>query len=201
MDGDGRKASAERSALLGLAAILTHDLSNPLQSITVLCELGLDDDDPEEGPRRARQCLEATERMRTLLHSYASVVRNVGRTGKVSASLGRITPMFGRRLERHRIELGTHVEVDFEGPGCLEFSLVALFLGMIEAVGTNGPGPCTARVVIISPAITLQLHRPGGELVEWPAPALDNIAAILDTEGACVVNGDTLTIKYEGMTP
>ncbi|MEM6291873.1 MAG: hypothetical protein AAGA54_11430 [Myxococcota bacterium] len=199
MDGDGRKASAERSALLGLAAILTHDLSNPLQSITVLCELGLDDDDPAEAPRRSRQCLEATERMRTLLHSYASVVRNVGREGKVSASLDRITPMFGRRLERHRIELQAHVEVDFEAPGCLEFSLVTMFLGMIEAVGTNGPGPCTAHIVIDSPALTLQLQRAGGAAVEWPGDALDNMQAVLGAEGSCVVDGDTLTIRYEGV--
>jgi hypothetical protein len=140
-DLSGRASRAERDALLDIVAIFAHDLSNPLQSITVLCELGMDDATPgTEEHERATQCLEAADRMRSLIHSFAALIRGRSSTAPLSNLVERVTTLFARRFDRHsiqtQIELGEAAEV--RGVSGLEFALLNLLLG---AVATASDSP------------------------------------------------------------
>lgn len=198
MDADAarRKAAAERGALLDLAAILTHDLSNPLQSVTVLCELGMEEDDPLEAPRRAEQSLQAAERMRDLLHAYASVVRTVDRPTMVASALDRAVAMFARRLERHRISLQLGVERDFEGPSSTGLAVVSAFLAMIAAAEAHG-GPFEARIVADGPLLDASLELTSGERVAWPDASVSSVDDILGAEGTAAVEEGVLRLRLE----
>ena len=191
-----RKAVAERTTLLSLAAILTHDLSNPLQSITVLCELGIEGDEPGEGPRRAQQSLQAAERMRDLLHAYAALVRNTDRPTKLSAAIERTDAMFARRSERHRIKLAVGVERDFEGPRSTGLAVVGLFMALIETAET-GTGPFEARIVIDGPTTTVSLADAAGALVAWSPAATERVADILADEGSVESVDGRLEVRLE----
>ena len=140
-DLSGRASRAERDALLDIVAIFAHDLSNPLQSITVLCELGMDDATPgSEEHERATQCLEAADRMRSLIHSSAALIRGRSSTAPLSNLVDRVTTLFARRFDRHaiqtQIELGAAADV--RGVAGLEFALLNLLLG---AVATASDSP------------------------------------------------------------
>lgn len=193
---DGRKAAAERGALLSLAAILTHDLSNPLQSITVLCELGLEDDEPGEGPRRAQQSLQAAERMRDLLHAYAALVRTADRPTKVAAALERTSAMFTRRCERHRIALAVGVDQDFEGPPATGMALVTLFLAMIQAAEA-ATGPFQARIAVDGPTVSASLLDAAGALVAWPSEAVEKVADVMAHEGSASAEAEGVVLRLE----
>lgn len=191
-----RKAVAERATLLSLAAILTHDLSNPLQSITVLCELGIEGDEPGEGPRRAQQSLQAAERMRDLLHAYAALVRNTDRPTKLAAAVERTDAMFARRSERHRITLDVRVERDFDGPSSTGLAVVALFMALIETAET-GNGPFQASFVLDGPAVAGTLTDAAGASVPWTEAATDRIADILASEGTVACSEGRLEVRLE----
>ena len=140
-DPSGRASRAERDALLDIVAIFAHDLSNPLQSITVLCELGMDDAAPgSEEAVRAQQCLEAADRMRALIHSFAALIRGRSSSAPLAALVDRVTTLFARRFDRHgivpQIELGDAADV--RGISGLEFALLNLLLG---AVATASDSP------------------------------------------------------------
>ena len=202
MNGEaaGRKAAAERSALLSLAAILTHDLSNPLQSITVLCELGMEEDDLAEGPRRAQQSLQAAERMRDLLHAYASLVRNADRPTKVGPALERTSAMFTRRCERHRIALAVEVTQDFEGPPATGLTLVALFQAMVRAA-EESTGPFEARIYVDGSSIETTLIDASGTRAPWPEVSVQAVDDILADEGSATFADGSVSLRLESPTP
>ncbi|MGH1344485.1 MAG: hypothetical protein ACRBN8_23195 [Nannocystales bacterium] len=187
---------AERTTLLGLAAILTHDLSNPLQSITVLCELGIEGDEPGEGPRRAQQSLQAAERMRDLLHAYAALVRNTDRPTKLSAAIERTDAMFARRSERHRIALEVGVERDYDGPPSTGLAVVALFMAMIETA-ESATGPFSARLVVDGPTTTATLVDAESTSLTWSPAATERVADILANEGSVESSEARLEIRLE----
>lgn len=129
------RALAERDALLDLIAIFTHDLSNPLQSITVLCELGVDEAEPGSEERlRAEQCLEAAQRMRAILQGLGGVTRHADQASPLAKLLGRVQRILGRRFDRHHMtvvcELGSAEAV--ESPAGLEFAIINTFLGFMH---------------------------------------------------------------------
>ncbi len=182
--------------MLNLAAILTHDLSNPLQSITVLCELGMEDDDVAEAPRRAQQSLQAAERMRDLLHAYAALVRNTDRPGRVVAALDRATAMFGRRFERHRITLEQQVEREFDGPASTDLAMVTLMLGIVAAAEAAS-GPFQARIVVDEGTLEVRLQDADGSLVNWPTPSVESIADCLGSDGSASFADGVLSIRMK----
>lgn len=186
--------------MLSLAAILTHDLSNPLQSITVLCELGLEDDEPGEGPRRAQQSLQAAERMRDLLHAYAALVRTADRATKVAPAIERTSAMFTRRCERHRIALAVGIDQDFEGPPATGLAVVALFLAMIRAAEV-ATGPFQARIAVDGPTVSASLLDANGALVTWPSEAVQMIADVLADEGSAAAENEGLVLRLESPKP
>ncbi len=193
-----RKAAAERDALLGLAAILTHDLSNPLQSVTVLCELGMDDEDPGEGPRRSRQCLEAAERMRTLIHSYASLVRSVARTAPVATTLERVMPLFTRRLERHRIEVETRLESDVDAPAGFGFAMLGVFLGIVRIADQSAGRRHSVTLTAHGEGVQIELAADDGATVTWPEDLARDTAAILAGTAEVSTDEASLRIRFEG---
>lgn len=131
-----QRARAERDALVELIAIFTHDLSNPLQSITVLCELSLDD--AREGSDdyvRAHQCLEAAQRMRALLQGMGGLSRHSEGSYPAHELVDRAVRVLARRFDRHN----TEVEIDLRGspsarlPTGFEFALLTICLGFLAA--------------------------------------------------------------------
>lgn len=131
-----QRAIAERDALLELIAIFTHDLSNPLQSITVLCELGLDDaPEGSDDQLRAQQCLEAAQRMRALLQGLSGLSRYHEGAYPLSDLVDRAIRVLVRRFDRHN----TDVEVDLGSaglrrvPAAFEFALLTICLGFLAA--------------------------------------------------------------------
>lgn len=182
--------------MLSLAAILTHDLSNPLQSLTVLCELAIEDDEPGEGPRRAQQSLQAAERMRDLLHAYSALLRSADRPTKVGAALERTAAMFARRCERHRIALAMGVERDFEGPPSTGLGLVSLFLAMIRTAEA-GKGPFEARIVVDGPTLTATLTDAEGSRCAWPAEVVESVDDVCGDEGVASADEGTVTLRLE----
>lgn len=182
--------------MLSLAAILTHDLSNPLQSLTVLCELGIEDDEPGESPRRAQQSLQAAERMRDLLHAYAALVRTADRPTKVGPALERTTAMFARRCERHRISLTMDVEQSFEGPPSTGLSLVSLFLAMIRTAEER-TGPFEASIWADGSTVTVTLADAEGSLCTWPSAVVESVDDVLADEGNASFSDGTVTLRLE----
>lgn len=195
-----RKEAAERGALLELAAILTHDLSNPLQSITVLCELGLDEEDLVEARRRNEQCLQAAERMRTLVHCYAGLVRNAQTRGPAALTLERLVPLLSRRFERHRITVQTEVHQDFVAPASFELAALVMLLGIVRSASARaGAGPCRVRLVIDHEALLASIGEVGGEPVGWAPGVVEDLQAIVaDTQGEAHQEGPEIRLAFRG---
>ncbi|MHC4830273.1 MAG: histidine kinase dimerization/phospho-acceptor domain-containing protein, partial [Planctomycetota bacterium] len=73
---EAKRAQADLAALRGLLAVMAHDLSNPLQSLTVLLELSLEDLATTH-PAHAKldQCLDAAQRMRGMVRDLSGFAR------------------------------------------------------------------------------------------------------------------------------
>lgn len=150
------RAVAERDALLELIAIFTHDLSNPLQSITVLCELGLDDaPEGSDDQLRAQQCLEAAQRMRALLQGLGGLSRHTEGNYALGELVDRAVRVLVRRFDRHN----TAIDVDL-GPAAglriatgFEFVLLTICLGFLTAAAEASAlrNALTLRVVTAAP--------------------------------------------------
>jgi hypothetical protein len=129
-------------ALFGeLVPMFAHDLSNPLQGLTVLLELLLDDiHDGSDAHGKVRQSLEASDRMRTLIRDFAGLARAARRPAAPSpceASVARASGVLRRRFERNgirlRLELGVVGEVQVPS-AALELGLLAVLLAVLELV-------------------------------------------------------------------
>ncbi len=139
-DGAVEPGMAIADAITELIGIFTHDLSNPLQSLTVLLELTLDDL-PSDSDEHARlgQSLEATERMRQMIRDFAGLARS-GRSpsaiSSCSAALERVLGLLRRRFDRHKIRykinLGDVAEVPVPA-STFEMGLLSLLLSAVAA--------------------------------------------------------------------
>jgi signal transduction histidine kinase len=146
----GQRIKAERDALLELIAIFTHDLSNPLQSLTVLCELALDESPAgSDDYTRTRQCLEAADRMRKLIHGLAGVTRHAEGPGHLAGALHRVLGLLARRFDRHGIDLTIDIDaIDrVVPPRGIEFALLNLFLGLVTAASEQRLSKATVELV------------------------------------------------------
>jgi hypothetical protein len=90
--------------------------------------------------QRAQQCLEAADRMRGLIHSFAGLLRSASAATPVRGVVGRVTTLFARRFERHRIETAVAVDdiADAKTVEGLEFALLNLLLGAVATAGEAG---------------------------------------------------------------
>lgn len=140
----GQRLKAERDALLELIAIFTHDLSNPLQSLTVLCELGIDEAPPGSDDRlRNEQCLEAATRMRSLIHGLAGITRRGDGGPSVQTTVERVWSLLGRRFDRSRMtaDRNTTAIDRLILPEGFDFALINLLLAAIGSISDAGRGP------------------------------------------------------------
>ncbi len=139
------KLEAEMAALRGVAGIFAHDCSNPLQSLTVLLELTLDDSGLSTGNRtRIGQSLEAAKTMHHLMHDFTRLMRSP-RHGVTKATflevVQRCLDLFTRRLDRQNVRSARNVGV-LQGmpapPREFEWAFVNVLLGMVSCAMTPG---------------------------------------------------------------
>lgn len=173
------KEALERSVLLDLVGVAAHDLSNPLQSLTVLTELSVDEPGATTEQRhRAQQCLEAAERMRGLVLALAGLARTGTRPGTVGQACERLGALLARRFDRHRLRYTLHLGSlsHLPAPVRFELGLCGLLLGIIEAV--EGAGVSDGAVALHGGAdartLRLEVTGLGGGRIE---PAPDRVAA------------------------
>jgi signal transduction histidine kinase len=131
-----RRAIAERDLLLELIAVFTHDLSNPLQSITVLSELRVDAVDDDE--RTARQCLAAARRMGELVHGLMGLTRSQGHRTTIGRVVEPIRSLIAGRIERHRLRVVIDVAEVANEAAAEPFALTCLCL--VLGIVTSTPG-------------------------------------------------------------
>ena len=145
--GGARRVSPESEMLLELIGLFTHDLSNPLQSLTVLLELALDELSPTaESALKVGQSLEAVERLRQMIRDLSAFART--RTDDVgnldcATAIRRVIGVLERRFERGSIE--TTIDLQrLEGaplPGTrIEFATLSALLGAVSGL-TNADHP------------------------------------------------------------
>ncbi len=127
-------AQTQRDVLLDVIALFTHDLSNPLQSITVLSELALEETPPgSDEHERLQQNLVASERMRLLLQSLARFVRGVGSPQSAENTVKRALGLLAARLDKQGFVL--HDETQWEGacipPHGFDMAVLAVLMGFL----------------------------------------------------------------------
>jgi signal transduction histidine kinase len=129
---NGASASAQRDALLELVSVLAHDLNNPLQTLLVLSELGLDES-PEgsDANDRAKQCLAAADRLKTLTQAMGATLR--GRPQDFQQLWTRALVMLGRRLERYGVVVNSQIAAFGTVPfgGDTEWTVLLALLAVI----------------------------------------------------------------------
>lgn len=115
-----RRLRAELTALRELVSVLAHDLSNPLQSLTVLLELAFEElDEANPAHIKIKQSLGAAQRMRHMVRDLSEFARARSARAKaptVESALQRCVGVFERRFERQQIT----AEVDLAGGAVLE---------------------------------------------------------------------------------
>lgn len=94
--------------MIEVLGILCHDLNNPLQSLVVLLELGVDEAlEGTDTRARAEQCQAAAERIRVLTAALTGLLRELPEDGpKVWA---RVEALLRRRFERSSLALSVDV--------------------------------------------------------------------------------------------
>ena len=194
-EANEKEALAERNVLLELLGVAAHDLSNPLQSLTVLTELGVDEPGATAEQRhRAEQCLEAAERMRQLVLALAGLARTGTRPGTIGQACTRLGTLLARRFDRHQLRYAVQLEslAGVTAPVRFELGLCSLLLGALEAV--EGPPAITGATVALQGGadarrLRVELTGPDGQRIE-PAPAhVANATAILDEAGIALRPG------------
>ena len=163
-----RRAQAECEGLRELIGVFTHDLSNPLQSLTVLCELALAEA-PEGSEERAHasQCLEATHRMNAVVLGVSKLARKDG-PRHVRGILEHLGALFARRFDRYDVEFLFEIEEigDVVAPVVVDLALSSLMLGAIARFTAERRRPgFSLSVRGYRPSPTLQPSRCALELL------------------------------------
>lgn len=206
-DAAGRRVQAERDALLELIAIFTHDLSNPLQSLTVLCELALDEAPPDtEEHLRSRQCLEAAERMRKLIHGLSGVTRHADGPRSCAEMVRRITDLLSRRFDRHAIELTIDIGPlqKLVPPPQVEPALLNLLLGIVAASAEQRTRRAKASLTGRTgerPSLELVMTGETRDQQNVPCPPTDRhlqrIEHVLEGSGVELIRGSGGAVRLE----
>lgn len=169
-EDEGRRLGAELAALRDLVSVLAHDLSNPLQSLTVLLELALEEvpsNDPAHG--KLDQSLNAAQRMRHLVRDLSEFARSGARRSSpatIGSSVDRCIGVLRRRFERQQIELSIELgqarERELAGPvdaRALQSALMNTLLGFVAAAGSSGFAE--HRLAILADGDVLELRLEG----------------------------------------
>lgn len=201
VEGSAHRAEAE--ALRELLGVAAHDLSNPLQSLSVLLELALDELEPSSPiADKLESSLTAAEQLRGLIRGLAEFSR--GEPGAMSRrTVGRvINACLGvceRRFERQRIALHRDTDaVEGLAPADprLKGALLNLLLGCIQAAGRSGMSQhalsITAGGSNAAGRLFVTLHGEAGEPL-----ALDD-RYVVRAELACAGNSVGLHLERPG---
>lgn len=187
------RAAAERDTLLELLAVFTHDLSNPLQSITVLCELGMDGPGSED---ITAQCLSAAERMRALIHGLSGFTRGLDRPSEISLVGDRLQSLLARRFERHLLKASfDYTTISSKlAPAELEMCMAAICLGIIATASERrARGEFSLSTLHVDDELAIEIV-----CVDEDGSALTPSQAHL--ERARAIGGDTIGIFLEDST-
>ena len=173
-EDEGRRLGAELEALRDLVSVLAHDLSNPLQSLTVLLELALEEvprNDPAHG--KLEQSLDAAQRMRHLVRDLSGFARSAARRSTsptVGTSVDRCVGVFRRRFERQQIELSVDLG---EAKGrelagtvdtrALQSALMNALLGFVATAGSSGYAEHRLEIVADGDVLDLRLEGRGDD--------------------------------------
>lgn len=123
--------------MVEVLGILCHDLNNPLQSLVVLLELGVDEA-PEGTDTRARaeQCQAAAERIRVLTAALTGLLRELPEDGPRVWS--RVEALLRRRFERSSIALSVEIRALMGLPLPRGTCLLLCAAGLLVLATTGG---------------------------------------------------------------
>ncbi|TPV92502.1 MAG: HAMP domain-containing histidine kinase [Myxococcales bacterium FL481] len=145
VDLPAAKLESELAALRGVAGVFAHDLSNPLQSLTVLLELSADEATVGASDAgRIGQSLDAAKSMHTLVHDFVRLMRphhHAAVETEFVAVLDRCLRMFRRRFDRQNIVVHralTALETAPPAPPEFAWAFLNLVLGIVNACMTPG---------------------------------------------------------------
>ncbi len=137
--------AAEAEILLELLGVAAHDLSNPLQSLSVLLELAVDEAEAGEPVAdKLEHALSAAEQLRGLIRGLADFSRGMpsaARRRTAGHALDQALGVCARRFERQRIALVRATEaVDAVAPvdPRLPTVLLGCLLACVHAAGRSG---------------------------------------------------------------
>lgn len=201
---DINQATAQRDALLDLLGVLAHDLSNPLQSVTVLCELGVDDSPPgSDEQTRFRQCLEASDRMRGLIHGFGALSRRGGSRTTLHSVVGHVETLLARRFERHRMKFSAGLEQhgDQFVPTDFALAVLAVLMGVIAGAEQNTLDGYHCQLETAQSGSQIHVHvtasGDGGQFIELPSSHHERVTGAV--EGTSIVfseSGGRATLTF-----
>lgn len=133
--GSSSRASFELTCFAELLGLLAHDLNNPLQSLTMLLELTLDDASlGPDGATKIRQALDAVADMQGSIRNVAEFAQAGSRSSQsptVHTSVERCTGIVQRRLQRQKFSICLDIGAIGQGPSgglAFEFDVLAALL-------------------------------------------------------------------------
>lgn len=140
---DAASARAEVAVLRELMAVAAHDLSNPLQSLSVLLELTLDElSEGSAAETKIESSLAAAEQLRVLIRGIAEFARPPGRNRRsLGRTLDACVGVCARRFERQRIAFTREtaaVDALAPVPSETRVAVLSLLLGCVHAAGQSG---------------------------------------------------------------
>ena len=117
-----------------------HDLSNPLQSMTVLTELAADELEQHPAGTKLVQALEAASEMRDLVRHLARFSRTPGSPKPAGQLLDNVLQVLRRRFERQRVavaaDLGPHALLETRADA-LPVALLTIGLGVVRVAAES----------------------------------------------------------------
>lgn len=182
---------AQRDVLVEVLGILCHDLNNPLQSLVVLLELGVDEA-PEGSDTRARaeQCQAAAERIRVLTAALTGLLRELPEDGpRVWA---RVEALLRRRFERSSVTLAVDVRM-LDGvplPSGMCMVLCAVGLLVLASVSSADHGVVLSVRGHDTPTrrgLELEVRTTGDAPVRWNEAAAARLLAMAAADPRLVV--------------
>ena len=132
---------AEASTLRELLAVSAHDLSNPLQSMTVLTELAADElGEAHPVALKLNQALEAAGEMREMVRHLAKFARSGSTKRSTAQVVDNVLQVLRRRFERQRVhldhDLGSAATAEVPASP-LPVTLLAVGLGVVRVAAES----------------------------------------------------------------
>lgn len=187
-------ATAEVEILRELLGVAVHDLSNPLQSLSVLLELAADEAETGESVRdKLEHAMTAAEQLRELIRALADFSRAEPRQ-PAQRTLGRALDQAlntcSRRFERQRISVvraTAQAEALAPVDARLRVTMLGALLACIHASGRSGMSTLELEISAPAPSeglvcVRFCLAGDAGQPLALDARDLDRIASCAGNE-------------------